>query len=289
MKRKLFVAGLIILGLQIGIAQEKIMLYPNGASESNEITEDETLRDPEFLTKISEARMYSYFAPKASNNGTAVLICPGGGYAGVAFVKEGEEIAKWFNTLGVNAFVLYYRMPNGHHDIPLKDVKTALEIIHKQAKTWGINKKKIGIMGFSAGGHLAVTAATHLKAKNNRPGFAILGYPVITMQERLTHWGSRQSLLGQNPDEDLVKLYSCELQVSAKTPPAFLFHAEDDTGVPIQNSLMFVEALKSKKIPVELYSFPKGGHGFGMRPTNPETDKWPDKLQVWMKKQKLIK
>jgi acetyl esterase/lipase len=164
-----------------------------------------------------------------------------------------------------------------------------LEIIHKQAKSWGINKKKIGIMGFSAGGHLAATAATHLKAKNNRPDFAILGYPVITMQEGLTHGGSRQNLLGQNPEEDLVNLYSCELQVSIKTPPAFLFHAEDDKVVPIQNSLMFVEALKSKKIPVELYSFPKGGHGFGMRPTNPETDKWPERLQVWMKKQKFIK
>ncbi|HPM11339.1 MAG TPA: alpha/beta hydrolase [Paludibacter sp.] len=273
----------------MGIAQEKIILYPNGAPESNEIAEDETLRDPEFLTKISEARMYGYFAPEALNNGTAVLICPGGGYSGVAFVKEGEEIAKWFNALGVNAFVLYYRMPNGHHDIPLKDAKTALEIIHKQAKSWGINKKKIGIMGFSAGGHLAATAATHLKAKNNRPDFAILGYPVITMQEGLTHGGSRQNLLGQNPEEDLVNLYSCELQVSIKTPPAFLFHAEDDKVVPIQNSLMFVEALKSKKIPVELYSFPKGGHGFGMRPTNPETDKWPERLQVWMKKQKFIK
>ncbi|NLK47510.1 MAG: alpha/beta hydrolase [Bacteroidales bacterium] len=289
MKKKLLIAGLLILGLQMGIAQEKIILYPNGAPESNEIAEDETLRDPEFLTKISEARMYGYFAPEALNNGTAVLICPGGGYSGVAFVKEGEEIAKWFNALGVNAFVLYYRMPNGHHDIPLKDAKTALEIIHKQAKSWGINKKKIGIMGFSAGGHLAATAATHLKAENNRPDFAILGYPVITMQEGLTHGGSRQNLLGQNPEEDLVNLYSCELQVSIKTPPAFLFHAEDDKVVPIQNSLMFVEALKSKKIPVELYSFPKGGHGFGMRPTNPETDKWPERLQVWMKKQKFIK
>lgn len=289
MKQIIFITILFFGCLHMSFSQEKIPLYPDGMTDSNFITEEEQFLRQDFAIQISEPRMYSYFADKKLNTGTAVLICPGGGYSGVSVIKEGEEIAEWFNTIGVNAFVLYYRMPNGYHDIPLKDTKAALEIIYKQAKAWGINKKKIGIMGFSAGGHLAATAATHLKAKNNRPSFAILGYPVITMQAGVTHQGSRQNLLGENPDNDLVKLYSNELQVDAKTPPTFLFHAEDDRTVPIQNSLMFVEALKSKKIPVELYAFPKGGHGFGMRPTNIEADEWGNKLQAWMKERKLIR
>lgn len=143
-------------------------------------------------------------------------------------------------------------------------------------------------MGFSAGGHLAATAGTRLIGKNNRPDFMILAYPVITMDSVVTHRGSRQNLIGKKPDETLVKLYSNELQVTTKTPSAFLFHAEDDKAVPIQNSLLFVDALKANKVPVEIYTFPEGGHGIGMRPTNPEADKWPVMLENWMKKQQLI-
>ena len=279
----------LIFMMHLVHAQEKILLYPDGPAESNGITEEEQFLRKDFMVKISEPRMYVYPASAEINTGTAVLICPGGGYTGVSVIKEGEEIAQWFNKLGVTAFVLYYRMPNGHHEIPLKDAQTALEIIRKRAKEWKINQSKIGIMGFSAGGHLASTAGTRLKAKNNRPDFMILGYPVITMQPEVTHRGSKQNLLGKTPDETLVKLYSGELQVTAKTPPTFLFHAEDDKTVPVQNTYLFAEALKSKKIPVEVYTFPEGGHGFGMRPTNPEADKWPVMLESWMKKQKLIK
>jgi len=270
-------------------AQEKILLYPEGPADSNGITEEEQFLRKDFMVKISEPRMYVYPAPAKNNSGTAVLICPGGGYTGVSVIKEGEEIAQWFNKLGVNAFVLYYRMPNGHHEIPLKDAQTAMEIIHKRAKDWQIDKSKIGIMGFSAGGHLAATAGTRLSAKNNRPDFMILAYPVITMDSVVTHRGSRQNLIGKKPEEVLVKLYSNELQVTAKTPPTFLFHAEDDKAVPVQNSLLFVDALKANKVPVEIYTFPEGGHGIGMRPTNPEADKWPVMLENWMKKQKLIR
>jgi acetyl esterase/lipase len=270
-------------------AQEKILLYPEGAAESNGITDKEQFLRKDFMVKISEPRMYMYPASADNNTGTAVLICPGGGYAGVSVIKEGEEIALWFNKMGVSAFVLYYRMPNGHHEIPLKDAQTALEIIHKRAKEWEIDKSKIGIMGFSAGGHLASTVGTHLKAKNNRPDFLILAYPVITMQSDLTHRGSRQNLLGKTPDEFLVGLYSNELHVTAKTPPAFLFHAEDDKAVPVKNSYLFAEAMKDKKVPVEVYTFPEGGHGIGMRPTNAEADKWPSMLEAWMKNRNLIK
>lgn len=279
----------LIIMIHMIHAQEKILLYPDGPKDSNGITDAEQFLRKDFMVKISEPRMYVYPAPASSNSGTAVLICPGGGYTGVSVIKEGEEIAQWFNKLGVTAFVLYYRMPNGHHEIPLKDAQTALEIIHKRAKEWQVDKSKIGIMGFSAGGHLASTAGTHLTAKNNRPDFMILAYPVITMDTVFTHKGSRQNLIGKKPDEVLVKLYSNELQVTAKTPPTFLFHAEDDKVVPIQNSFLFVEALKANKVPVELYTFPVGGHGIGMRPTNPEADKWPAILANWMKKEKLIK
>lgn len=263
-------------------AQEKILLYPNGPAESNEFAEPEINTRPDFVTKIAEPRMYAYFVENSSKPVPAVVICPGGGYMGVSVIKEGEEIARWFNQQGFSAFVLYYRMPNYHHKIPLKDAQTALTIIHKNAKKWNINQSKIGIMGFSAGGHLASTAGTHFTNKKNRPAFMILGYPVVSMKDGFSHGGSRLNLLGKDPDPKLEVLYSNELQVTSKTPPTFIFHAEDDKTVPISNSLNFVEALKKSKVPVELHVFAKGGHGFGMRPTNPETDQWPVFLAKWL-------
>lgn len=225
MKRFLFISILLITCMLHGFSQEEIKLYPNGPTESNELKTEEKWRDKDFLLDISEPRMYAYPASKENNCGTAVLICPGGGYSGVSAVKEGAEIAKWFNELGVSAFVLYYRMPNGHHEIPLKDAQTALSIIHKRSREWKINKKKIGIMGFSAGGHLASTVGTHFKTKAERPAFMLLAYPVVTMNKDLTHKGSRDNLLGKNPSDELVKLYSNELQVNKQTPPTFIIHA----------------------------------------------------------------
>ena len=279
----------IILFTNISNAQEKILLYPTGASESNELTVEETWRDKDFLMNISEPRMYCYPASKGNNCGTAVLICPGGGYVGVSVIKEGEEFARWFNELGVSAFVLYYRMPNGHHEIPLKDAQTALSIIQKRAKEWNINKKKIGIMGFSAGGHLASTVGTHFKSKKERPAFMILGYPVVTMDKTLTHQGSRDNLLGKNPPDKLVKLYSNELQVTKKTPPTFIVHAKDDGAVPIANSENLLKSLQENKVPAKLVTYDKGGHGFGMRKKGIPVENWPEELKGWMKERKLIK
>lgn len=275
--------------IQMMQAQEKILLYPDGPTESNGFIGKEQFLRKDFMVKISEPRMYVYPAPIESSTGTAILICPGGGYAGVSVIKEGEEIAQWFNNLGITAFVLYYRMPNGHHSIPLKDAQTAMGIIHQRSKEWKINRNRIGVMGFSAGGHLAATVGTLFNTKINRPAFMILGYPVITMQEGKTHRGSRTNLLGKTPSEEVLKTYSTELQVTRKTPPTFIFHAEDDKTVPIENSLLFVKALQANKVPVTLYTFPEGGHGIGMRPTNPAADKWPEMLTVWMKERKLIK
>jgi acetyl esterase/lipase len=269
-------------------AQEEIKLYPNGPAESNGIIVPESFRDPEFIVNTSNPRMYAYPAAKEIANGTAVVICPGGGYVGVSQIKEGSEIAKCFNDLGVTAFVLYYRMPNGHTEIPLKDAQTALKIIRKGAKKWGIDKNRIGIMGFSAGGHLASTAGTHFQTKLQRPDFMILAYPVVTMKKELTHMGSRENLLGKNPSDELVSLYSNELQVTKNTPPTFIVHALDDKAVPVENSKQLLKALHDKQVPAELHTFDVGGHGFGMRKHGIPADSWPDLLKAWLKSNKLI-
>ena len=288
MKRFLFFTFVMSLFFSKSISQEKILLYPNGPTESNELKTEEKWRDKDFLLDISEPRMYAYPASKENNCGTAVLICPGGGYSGVSAVKEGAEIAKWFNELGVSAFVLYYRMPNGHYEIPLKDAQTALSIIHKRAREWKINKKKIGIMGFSAGGHLASTVGTHFKTKAERPAFMLLAYPVVTMNKDLTHKGSRDNLLGKNPSDELVKLYSNELQVNKQTPPTFIIHARDDGAVPIANSENLLEALQKNKVPAKLVIYDEGGHGFGMRKKGIPVENWPQKMKSWLTERKLI-
>lgn len=282
-----FVLGFVALWSTM-TAQEKILLYPNGPKDSNGITEAETLQRADFVTKISEPRMYFYPALKEKATGAAVLICPGGGYSGVSVVKEGEEIAKWFNDLGVTAFVLYYRMPNGHSKIPLEDAQTALKIIKNSAQKWNLDKNKIGIMGFSAGGHLASTVGTHFKSTLQRPDFMILAYPVVTMNKDSTHMGSRVNLIGKNPTEKMVKLYSNELQVTKNTPPTFIVHAIDDKTVPIFNSKQLLKALKDKGVPAELHTFEVGGHGFGMRTRGIPVDYWPDLLKEWLKKRDLI-
>ena len=288
MKRFLFFTFVMSLFFSKSISQEKILLYPQGPTESNELKTEEKWRDKDFLLDISEPRMYAYPASKENNCGTAVLICPGGGYSGVSAVKEGAEIANWFNELGVSAFVLYYRMPNGHYEIPLKDAQTALSIIHKRAREWKINKKKIGIMGFSAGGHLASTFGTHFKTKNERPAFMMLAYPVVSMDQAITHGGSRLNLLGKTPSDELVKLYSNELQITKKTPPTFIVHAKDDGAVPIANSENLEKALKAHNVPVKLVPYDKGGHGFGMRKKNIPADNWPEELRSWMKEMGII-
>ena len=271
------------------LAQEEIKLYPNGPKESNGITAPESYRDPEFIINISEPRMFAYLADKEKATGTAVVICPGGGYSGISQIKEGSEIAKWFNELGVSAFVLYYRMPNGHWNVPLEDAQTALKIIHQRAKEWNIDDKKIGIMGFSAGGHLASTVGTHFKNNIQRPAFMILGYPVVTMNKELTHAGSRTNLLGKNPPDALVKKYSNELHVTKKTPTTFIFLAMNDKTVPVANSQDFYKALQEHHVPAEIHAFELGGHGFGMQKNGIDSDKWPDLLEAWLKNKNLMK
>ena len=282
MLHKIFTIITMVLIAGTTTAQEEIKLYPNGANEDNGI-EAEKWRDNEFLSDVNEARMYAYFAPEELATGAAVLICPGGGYAGVSVIKEGKEFAEWLNSLGISAFVLYYRMPNGNHEIPLKDAQTALGIIRENVGIWHLKRDKIGVAGFSAGGHLASTLGTHFTSDENRPDFMILLYPVITMNKDITHAGSRNKLLGENPSEELVAKYSNELQVTKNTPPTFIMAAINDKTVSVENSRLFYEALKKNKITTRFKTYEEGGHGFGLREQGLPVDKWYNLLKFWLK------
>lgn len=229
-------------------------------------------------------------------NGIAVIICPGGGYSRLAIDHEGTEVAKLFNESGITAFVLKYRLPNDSIMTdktvgPLQDAQQAIRMVRAKAIAWGLNPLKIGIMGFSAGGHLASTVATHFKTMADinlkdttsvRPDFAILIYPVISFNDSITHKGSKLNLVGKNPSAELVAKFSNELQVTKDCPPVFLVHAGDDGTVPVENSIRFYQACIKNKIPAEMHLYPGGGHGFGLH--NKTTgDKWFDRLANWIK------
>jgi acetyl esterase/lipase len=227
-------------------------------------------------------------------NGTAVVICPGGGYAMLAMGHEGYDVAKRLTDMGITAFVLKYRLPNDRSQpdksiAPLLDAQQALRMVRQLAPKYSLNPERIGLMGFSAGGHLAATAGTHFarpvgenpSPASVRPAFLVLLYPVISFSDSLMHKGSRDNLVGAAASPAQVRLYSNELQVNAQTPPTFLVHAEDDTVVPVQNSLVFYQALHRHKVPAEMHLYPKGGHGFGMNNTTTK-DQWMDRLQNWL-------
>lgn len=240
-------------------------------------------------------------------NGTAVVVCPGGGYSGRATDHEGKQIADWLNERGIHAFILKYRTVGESkiaaplHPGPMLDVQRAIRSVRTTAKGAGIDPNRIGVWGFSAGGHLASTAATHFddgKADaadpvdrvSCRPDFAILAYPVITMGEK-THGGSKANLLGKTPDANLIEFYSNEKQVTAKTPPVFLFHTAEDKAVPIENSRLFKTACEKAGVPVELVEYEKGRHGVGLgnnAKDPPELKEWPVKLEKWMQGRGLV-
>ncbi len=242
-----------------------------------------------------------YPSSNPSGHKTAVIICPGGAYTNLAWDKEGILVSRFFNNNGIDAFVLKYRLNNGNqegHRYPAQynDLTTAIRIVRSRASEWRIDPDKTGVMGFSAGGHLASTAATILQKANpdavnplerlsSRPSFAILIYPVITMDTIYAHRYSREMLLGKTPDEALVTALSTEKRVTADTPPVFLVHADDDKGVPPQNSILFYQALKKYKVPASLFIYDHGGHGFGMAPTDPLLNQWPALCMQWLKRQ----
>lgn len=286
MKRTILSTLCIAMFATLAFSQQEIKLYPDGAAENNNLTESKT--DNGLIKNISEARMYAYVVPKNKSNGTAVLICPGGGYAGLSTIKEGSDIAKWYNKLGISAFVLYYRMPNGNKHIPLKDAQTAMKIIYHQSKKWNIDENKIGIMGFSAGGHLASTVGTHFTSKETRPAFMVLAYPVISMKNKITHKPSRQNLLGNNPTQVEVDEFSNEQKVTKNTPPTFIFHAKDDATVSVENSKIFYRTLLKNNVRAEFKIYENGGHGFGMNKQGLDIDEWPNELNRWLDSENLL-
>ena len=227
--------------------------------------------------EYTEATLTIYPAKKP--NGQAIVACPGGGYAGIATTHEGHDMAAWFNTQGITYAVLHYRMPNGKHEVPLCDAHQAICYLRKNAERWSV--KTVGIMGSSAGGHLASTAATHFTAET-RPDFQILFYPVVTMGE-FTHQGSKNLLLGKNPSEELVKFYSNELQVNEQTPPAFIMHSSDDTVVPVQNTINYYLAMCKHGVPASVHFYPTGGHGWGYNESFPYKTQWKNELEKWLK------
>lgn len=219
-----------------------------------------------------------------NGNGTAVIACPGGGYSGLALEKEGTNFASFFNEQGIALIVLKYRLPKGRPDVPLSDARRAIQIVNEHAKEWNVDKNKLGIMGSSAGGHLAATVCTHLTGEV-RPAFQILLYPVISMKEGLTHAGSRKSLLGEKPSRRLVKEYSNELHVSAQTPPAFIVVSDDDKTVSPLNSVYYYETLHTNKVPAELHVYPKGGHGWALNNNFAYKKDWSEALKKWLQMQ----
>ena len=246
-------------------------------SEEKIIVEKHIIRGWINGNEYTEATLTIY--PARNPNGQAIIACPGGGYAGIATTHEGHAMAAWFNTQGITYAVLHYRMPYGKHEIPLSDAHQAIRYMRKHADKWGI--KQLGIMGSSAGGHLASTAATHF-TKETRPDFQILFYPVVTMTD-YTHKGSKNNLLGKNPSEELVKLYSNELQVTERTPPAFIMHSSDDTAVPVLNSINYYLAMCKYGVSATMHLYPVGGHGWGFNDSFPYKSQWTDEMEKWLR------
>jgi acetyl esterase/lipase len=267
---------------------------PNSKAAKNSETVDTRANGSRFISRTAIPTLNIFLPEKP--NGQAIVICPGGGYRGTSIDLEGIAVAKALNTVGIAAFVLKYRIPNDTTCIdkslaPLQDAQHALRLVRQNAVKWQVNPSKVGIMGFSAGGHLAATAATHfsrnadpsvLDTTNVRPDFVVLGYPVINLSDSLMHKGSRDNLLGKTPSAEQIALYSNDLQVTAKSPPTFLVHAADDKTVKVENSIAYYMACLKKGIPVEMHLYPKGGHGFGLNNTTTE-DKWFDRLLNWLK------
>ncbi len=294
---------LLMIGLlQKAVAQDSIPLWPKGKMPN---TKGLVMTDSIFnerYQRIGTPRMYAFFPSKQENRNAAVILCPGGGYHHYAHVST-FQVAKWFNTMGISAFVLVSRLPHSpdlveRSKAPLQDAQRAIRLIRANAQAWNINPDKIGVMGFSAGGHVASTLGTHtedisaigdsLDRLSFNPNFMLLVSPVITMGE-FAHKGSRENLLGENPSKELIEKYSSELQVTAKTPPAFIVVAENDKTVPPQNSLLFYNALRAKNVSASLHVFPFGGHAIGLQNNPGSTKLWKELCEFWLIEMGVVK
>ncbi len=270
------------LSAQSSEAQE-IPLWPEGAPGALGTDEDDV---PTLTIRL---------ASPDKANGAAVVICPGGGYWGLAMDHEGRQVADWLNEAGVSGFILKYRhAPKYKHPRPLQDAQRAVRMVRARAKEWNVDPNRIGILGFSAGGHLASTAGTHfddgvpddvdpVERVSCRPDFMVLVYPVVSFTTEYTHEGSMKNLLGEEPDPELVQSLSNENQVTENTPPTFLMHTNGDTGVPSENSVLFYLALRKAGVPAEMHIYQEGKHGFGLAPDDPVLSTWPARCIDWMK------
>lgn len=281
-------------------AQNQVVQLWDEIPNSKETNEKELIEKDDIIriSLVKEPTLKIYLPPKRIASNKAVIICPGGGYRNLSYDWEGTEIAKWFNTKGVSAFVLKYRLPLSKsliipNEAPLQDAQRALRWVRFHASEYGIDADKIGIMGFSAGGHLASTLGTQFNTPNNfkettidtisaRPDFMALIYPVVTMKADYTHKGSQLNLLGKNPNEALINQYSNELHVTANTPPTFIVHSEDDKSVPVENSLNLYKALKDKGVKTEMHLYPYGGHGYSLALGKGRLQTWTDRLYDWL-------
>jgi acetyl esterase/lipase len=293
-----FIAGFFIRAM----AQDFIPLWPDGKKPNfngKKIT-DSLFNDR--IWRVSTPGIYSFVVPRQENNGTAVLICPGGGYERLSYLYNGFNLAKWYNSIGVSAFVLIYRLPH-QADLqqrqlaPMQDAQRAIRIIRANAVRWNIKPDKVGIMGTSAGGHVASTVGTHfddisaikdsLDAVDYKANFMVLLSPVISMG-KYAHPGSKRYFIGPDSTKAMIDKYSNELQVSSSTPPTFMVHALNDSTVKVQNSLLFYSALLDKKVNASIHIFPQGGHGIRIDDNPGSTDLWLNLLELWLKETGFI-
>lgn len=301
--RAILLTNLLLFSLVSLIAQQdSLYLWPDGArfAKENDLQETFTFRGVVRVEDVTNPMLTVFLPSKEKATGASVIICPGGGYRILAIDHEGYEFARWFNERGIAAFVLKYRLPNDeamdHKEIvPLMDTQQAFRIVRKNAKKWKVDPNKVGILGFSAGGHLASTAGTHFMdivggikdTTNVRPDFMILGYPVITFDPAYYHGGSRRALIGEHPTMEMVDRFSNEKRVTDLTPPTFLVHATDDGSVPVENSIHFYLALRKHGIPAEMHIYEQGGHGFGMGHDKGDVGTWTDRLEAWLVRMEL--
>ncbi len=259
----------------------ELPLWPAGAPNSNGLTGTEEDLEGGRVANVITPSITVYKADKP--NGVAIIMCPGGGYARLAMNHEGHDMAPWLNAQGITYIVLKYRMPNGHYEVPLSDAEQAIRLVRQHAKEWNIRPDRIGIMGASAGGHLAASLATLYSSNETRPDFQILFYPVISMVPGVTHGGSRQNLLGNNPSQELEDKYTLEKQVNAHTPQAFIMLSADDGAVPPANGIHYFEALLQHQVPATLHVYPTGGHGWGFRDAFTYKRQWTGELEKWLR------
>lgn len=273
-------------------------LWPEGVPGAKDIGEEKH-QDGGRISNVSNPTLTIYRPAIDRPNGTAVVICPGGGYGMVSNEREGVQFANWLSTLGVTSFVLKYRMAEFGHPAPLQDVTRAVRLVRSRAAEFHVNPSRIGVMGSSAGGHLAATAGTlfdHAGGKTGadldkvsaRPDFLILMYPVITMYDPVAHAGSRKNLIGANPGQELMDLMSTEKQVTGNTPPTLIIHTQEDKAVPVDNALLFFQALTKAKVPAEMYVFEHGSHGMGMKPEFGTASNWPKRAEEWLNGRGLL-